>query len=366
MNNNLLLLFAGLILVLWLFSNKKQREGFDTIFYQHSIQPDDTLKELTEDNYIDVPKYHPNQRTDGEFPDQTVRTKPVIVSSKYHPGQYNSYELESVVAFPLKQDHKVRPYGKLIDEGDFPRGEWRPFNDFNQRLSYTELASSSDINSSFDNSYFQLYGMEQEHGLKRTQKEIAELKRLGVDTYPYKNVNECFSRCSRDKSCYGVDVANKKCTLIRQPPFDYERYSYNDSVNNQPYEIYQQFNHVRKPHGTIFYYYGTEDGNDAYGGALSPKQCLSECPKCQLGKCPKDYRCTNVRTDPKNGIECVITNKNSYDEKSDRMYDDPTIKAIPSSDRINTDAKYQLQNEGGVTFTQPTVSDARNRSIQAA
>lgn len=316
MKHQYLWLIAVIIIILYFCS---KTEGFD---------------QLVPDKYVNSPRYHLNQRIDGEFPDISIPTTPTIVPSKYHP----SHLLESVVDNPYHPSHlsdnidydpplqqmQIKPFGKIIDGDNFPQGKSRPYNDFNQRLSYTELASSDDVDQSFDNSYFQLYGTEEEHGLKRKQEIIKKMKEKGVDTYPYDKVNECFSKCSKDKQCYGVDTGNGKCTLIRHPPYSFERHNFNKNINNDPYEVYQTFNRTRKPYGNEFYYYGNDRGNDSYGGAISQEQCLQLCPKCKLGKCPENYRCVNVRTDPKNGINCVITNRNSYDEKTGNIYDNPS------------------------------------------
>lgn len=406
MTNHYLWIAVGILIVLWLFTRPKkekfdQKDDRDKVinkfgrkFHQHQLAPDDQIKTLINRDIVDHPGRHLNQRTDGEFPEHYLGSKPVIVPSKYHPSQVietrdpmntgrfggaieshrahltnnfpSPYELESVVFDPPLLQSEIKAYGKLASEDDWPRGKWRPFNDFNQRLSYTELAESQDVDQSFDNSYYQLYGTEQEHGLRRKMAKIKKMKEKGVDTYPFKKVNQCMTRCSRDKDCYGIDVGDDKCTLIRQPPFAYQRHSYNEEINNYPYDVYKKFNRIRKPYGNIFYYYGDDHGHDAYGSEYSPKKCLEMCPKCQIGKCPDHYRCVNVRTDPKNGIGCVITNRRSYDEDKGQTYDGPEIEAIKPNQAIDMGARYRLHPEGGIKFDQPNITDPRRKYQQAS
>ncbi len=36
------------------------------------------------------------------------------------------------------------------------------------------------------------------------------------------------------------------------------------------------------------------------------KKCIELCPKCIIGRCPKNYRCADITADPRYKNSCII------------------------------------------------------------
>ncbi len=263
-----------------------------------------------------------------------------IPSDKGH--NIDSYSTPTIVVDPSIDLSVPNPYEAILQPTSLST-MYRTFNDVGQNISYTtDPKVSSD---QFDNSYYDLWQIDNTQQDRVITKRVEEIEKSGKDCYPYKNLNQCMSLCSKTKDCYGFSIKNKNsCCLLRQPEYQFKRYNYSDVPVNDEYNAYERFNASRIPIKNTFFYYGTTDGNDSYGSNSDDKTCRNICPKCIYGQCPPNYKCANLLSDPKNQVKCVITNNNEYDEKAKRTFDNNKIKPLDAKFSNNMDAGYALNN----------------------
>jgi len=220
---------------------------------------------------------------------------------------------------------------------------YRPFNDIGQEVSYNTEPKISNVQ--FDNSYYDLWNIENTQQDKVIMKRVEEIEKSGKDCHKYKDLNQCMSICSKTNDCYGFSIKDKEtCCLLRQPEYKFKRYNYSDVPVNDEYLAYEKFNASRIPVKNTFFYYSSKDQNDSYGSNFDDKQCKNICPKCIYGQCPPDYKCVNLQSDPKNQVKCVITNNNQYDEKANRTFDSNKIKPLDAKFSNDMTASYALTN----------------------
>ncbi|XWV26487.1 putative orfan [Tupanvirus soda lake] len=218
----------------------------------------------------------------------------------------------------------------------------RAFNNVDTEIS---LAQSNNLNKQFDNTYYLLWEQDQKrdnYAVGQDAIGILESKKHCID---FDNINQCMSVCSNTNTCSGfyIDSPNKCCMLLNPPYISYR--------DRQPVPVDNSFEHANRTvnnmvrhaeisDGKIIFNRGGSDGfNDKYTSNLDRNQCKSLCPKCITGRCPHNYRCTNLTADPRYNHTCIITNEGRYDETVGHTFDNNNIPFL--------DQKYEQNDHAG-------------------
>jgi hypothetical protein len=232
------------------------------------------------------------------------------------------------------------------DVGAYRPDRIRPFNDAHSRLSEAEADNFYDIADQFDNSFYRLWIADEKKERDAVMKRAAEIKKSKLDCVNFKNVNECMSVCTDTPNCTGFyfDSPGKCCMLI-DPPYEANRHAYN-KVNNE-IDVYGHRtidSLIRRAEATdgklVFNYIRSDGGNDTYTAPLDRNKCKAFCPKCIMGRCPDNYRCTNLTADPRYNYSCMITNEGRYNERKGFLFDSPEIPYLDDKYALNEYAGY--------------------------
>jgi len=231
-------------------------------------------------------------------------------------------------------------------------GRIRPFNESNILLS-NAVAESSTFNADiFGNSYYQLWESDQKREAKTVRDRANEIMKTGVNCLDYKNVNQCMSVCDDMDTCNGFYIDSPgKCCMMVDPSYVENRNRYNKLPNN--IDVYAQktvnelikHDNIRNKGKVIFDYVKDDKGNGAYRVDMDRSQCKSLCPKCIMGRCPKNYRCTNMTADPRYNQSCIITNEDNYDESIGKTFDGPNIPYLDEKYGLDQYAGYDMDIE---------------------
>jgi len=231
------------------------------------------------------------------------------------------------------------------DIGVDRQGSIRPFNDAQSRISEAQADNGRLFADQFDNTFYRLWEADENRERDLVLQRAEEIKKSGLDCIDFKNVNQCMSVCSNTDDCSGfyIDKPNRCCMLV-DPPYVTNRHSYNKVLNNVDAYGHRTLNAlIRRAQETdkkvVFDYIRTDNGNDTYKVDMDRRQCKSLCPKCIIGRCPENYRCTNMSADPRYNYNCLITNEDRYDETTGNTFDSPQVPYL--------DDKYGLDEYAG-------------------
>lgn len=182
------------------------------------------------------------------------------------------------------------------------KGEIRPFNEA-QILVSNALSESGKLNDDlYDNPYYQL---------SNNNKNISRCTN-------FKHVNQCMSMCDGINDCTGfyIDSPNK-CCMLNEPPFVSNRNNFRELTVDK----LRRRADIANTSKEIYDYIYDDHGNGVYRVTKTREECKSICPKCIMGRCPKDYRCRNMTADPRYNQSCMITNEDKYNEYTGDTYD---------------------------------------------
>jgi hypothetical protein len=233
----------------------------------------------------------------------------------------------------------------------YRRGQIRPFNEGNSLVSEA-LAESDSFNADmFGNTYYLLWQADKERESKAAQERADKIIESGKNCVDFQNINQCMSVCNDSAYCTGfyIDSPNKCCMMI-DPPIDYNRDRYNRTPNNLEEYGQQTVNNMIRSNKDkiIFEHVANNNGNSAYRVPVSRKQCKRLCPKCIMGRCPDNYRCTNMTADPRYNYSCIITNEDRYNENTGDTYDADYIPHLDAIYALNQYAGYDDIDEDPV------------------
>jgi len=239
----------------------------------------------------------------------------------------------------------------------YRRGQIRPFNEADSLVSEA-LAESDGFNADmFGNTYYMLWRADKERESKNTQESADRILESGKNCVNFKNINQCMSVCNDTSSCTGfyIDSPNRCCMMI-DPPIDHDRDRYNHKPNNTEEYGEKTVNNMIRSNGKkiIFDYVTNNNGNSAYRVDMSRKQCNKLCPKCIMGRCPENYRCTNMTADPRYNYSCIITNEDRYNENTGETYDANYIPHLDAIYALNQYAGYDDIDEEPVLMIPET------------
>lgn len=187
---------------------------------------------------------------------------------------------------------------------------YRPFN------STATLTSESDRSIEFDNSVVDLWNIP---------------KPIEDKCIPFQNINQCMTECSSD-DCIGFYLNEDKCCMMAKNNYDQTtaRPSLNDLIRES-----------RVTEDKIVF---DRVSNNTFVVPFDRKRCNQLCPKCILGKCPDNYRCSGLTADPRYNYSCIVTNHAGYDEKQNKTYDDDTIQYLDSVFGLEDYPGYQINH----------------------
>ena len=231
-------------------------------------------------------------------------------------------------------------------------GGIHPFNISASIISQNQAESPVYNADMFHNSYYSLWEADQQRELEEVTKKADEIIKTEATCLNYKNVNQCMSVCSNSPNCVGFYIDRPgtpgtpgKCCLMVNPPYAANRHAYDRLPNNIDTNGFRTINKLierdRETNGKLVFDYIRTDGqNGTYKTDIPRAQCRNICPKCIMGRCPENYRCTNMTADPRYNYTCLITNEDRYDEtKPGLRFDSPSVPFL--------DAKYQLNEYAG-------------------
>jgi len=152
----------------------------------------------------------------------------------------------------------------------------RPFNNYEQKLSYMQAVNPYLIRNMFDNPYVDL---------------AVEEARLQPTCMKFNNINQCIAKCTNEEECIGFYLQQdamgndtNQCCFLNQPI---------------PNNLAQR---------TVYYFDSYDPaGNPTYSGRMNLNNCLAQCSECNLNNCPQGNRCANLRYDVRKS-NCLITN----------------------------------------------------------
>lgn len=267
----------------------------------------------------------------------TFEYKIPIVNSSILPHYPTQEDLDII-----SSTHRNKDYSEITNK----------FNDLDTRISLLQI-----INNEIDNNHdpyidsvleTQIYPLNRNKDKaepntlfatdRSKSKESNYLKEKipsieNIKCINFKNINQCMATCSKTKGCYNFYIEQpNKCCIIMNPVYEHITEDGIPKSENRFTHIVANNRILNNEHTKgkiIFNYYGTENNNgiicDKYVGNLNRSQCKSLCPKCVIGRCPKDYRCIDMTADPRYINNCMITNNNNYNENIGKYFDNQNI-----------------------------------------
>jgi len=214
----------------------------------------------------------------------------------------------------------------------------------NQAMMLRQMLRANEQPS---NSYYELWNTERKLTGDYVANEAENIMQSGATCLSYDNINQCMSQCTSSDGCNGFYVSEPgTCCLTYNPKFDTRRTSMLDVPNSRLQDTYRSISdYIRNKQITegkpVFEKIGGENiGDSMYRVPLDRKSCRSLCPKCVLGQCPRNYRCKDIQSDPRQNNGCIITNEDRYDETEGLTFD---------SDKLNfLNPQYQIQQDAGI------------------
>jgi hypothetical protein len=220
---------------------------------------------------------------------------------------------------------KTSDINTILEPSNYNNKIYRPFNDIQQRMSMAQINNPIVTSNNYDNSFFNLWKTDFESELKTIINDAKDLGEKGNICIPFKNINQCMTKCTTGQFCTGFylnhDKNPNKCCFINEPPYNYARHTYDEELKNIDFNSHKMFvkNIKNNNKNIVFNKNGYEYDNSMYLSNISEKNCLKLCPKCKMNKCPPSYRCKNIKFN-ENDKSCVITNEDYYDENNNRLY----------------------------------------------
>lgn len=233
-------------------------------------------------------------------------------------------------------------------------GGIRPFNSSDSIISQTQATDPVYNADIYYNPYYALWDADQKATRDQVADRTEQILKSGATCVDFKNINQCMSVCSNSPNCKSFYInsladpetktGKNTCCMLTYPPYAANRHSYDGLPDNIDQFSYRTIGELIKRDKLIdgklvFDHVRDDGGNRTYKVDLDRKMCRSLCPKCIMGRCPENYRCTNMAADPRYNQSCLITNEDTYNEKIGRTFDSPTVPYL--------DARYQLNEYAG-------------------
>uniref|UniRef100_A0A6C0LSS0 Uncharacterized protein n=1 Tax=viral metagenome TaxID=1070528 RepID=A0A6C0LSS0_9ZZZZ len=246
------------------------------------------------------------------------------------------------------------------DAGVYRSDRIRPFNDVHSLISTAEMENGLYLADEFDNTFYSLWETDEQREADRAMKRAEEIEKSKMDCLEFENVNQCMSVCTNTDHCVGfyINSPNTCCMLI-DPPYVTNRHSYNKLPNNVDAFGRRTLNNlIRRAEATdnkiVFDYIRTDGGNHTYKVDMDRKECKKLCPKCIIGRCPPNYRCTNLTADPRYNYSCLITNEDRYDETTGQTFDSSSVPYLDEKWGLNEYADFDDDNTRSVLTIPPS------------
>ncbi|XWV25228.1 putative ORFan [Tupanvirus deep ocean] len=214
----------------------------------------------------------------------------------------------------------------------------RSFNDVDTKISF---AQSDNLNKQFDNTYYLLWQDDQKRDKYAVGQNAIGILETNKHCVDFENINQCMSVCSNTDTCSGFYINSpNKCCMLLNPPYVSNRDRHSILVDNSFEHANRTINNMVRhselsDDKIIFNRSGSDGFNDKYISNLDRDQCKSLCPKCIIGRCPDNYRCTNLTADPRYNHSCIITNEGRYDETVGHTFDGNNIPYLDQKYGLN-------------------------------
>ena len=249
---------------------------------------------------------------------------------------------------------------------EFTPGEVRPYNDIETRISEARVDNLVEINDDYDNNYYRTWLATDAKNNAKMEAHARDIYKNELECINYKKINQCMSTCADTPHCRGF-VLNKnstpekngKCCMLVEPAFNYHKYSLNQVPNNDDYTGYRYLNTLlkekaKKENMPIFTRVKDQDNNSVYNVPVTRPECKKYCPKCISGICPPDYRCVDMRADPRYNQTCLITNEDRYNELLGLTFDSDKIPYLEEKYGLDEYAGYDDLNMIRITHLPET------------
>lgn len=330
------LLILGVLAYIFTYANKSS-ESFDNTTYPNSPpghglrHPEKDVVSSMINSYLSNPQNAgPNAYTD---PQTIQKLKAEILPA----------------GVPHSQSDQIKI--AYNDVAAYRPGGYQPFNISDGIVSETVATDPVYNSDMFHNSYYSLWKQDVEGYKQKVTKRAEDIVKSGSNCLNFQNVNQCMSTCTKTNNCTGFYVDTKpaagvpgKCCMMINPSItdnrDYTKYRPSTLDDEANIAIIKLIRKMQESDGKlVFDFVRIDKDNSMYNTAVPREQCKSLCPKCILGKCPANYKCTNLMADPRYNFSCLIGNNDKYDEKTGQTFDSPNIPYL--------DAKYQLNEYAG-------------------
>lgn len=336
---HILSLIVILSILAYVFYQIRQTETFDNITYPNS-PPGHGLRHPEKDAVSSmINSYLGNPQNAGPNAYSDPKTIANLKNEILPKGYYQSQSDQIKVAYN--------------DVAAYRPGGYQPFNISDGLVSET-IATDPVYNSDmFHNNYYSLWKQDVDDYKGKVTARAKDIISSGKNCLNFNNVNQCMSECTKTNTCTGfyVDsVPNSstktpgKCCMMLNPSItDNKNFtqarpsSLDDAANLAIVKLIRKFQ--ESDGKLVFDFVRMDKDNSMYKTDVPREQCKSMCPKCILGRCPADYRCSNLLADPRYNFSCLIGNNDLYDEKTGRVFDGPNVPYL--------DAKYQLNEYAG-------------------
>jgi hypothetical protein len=305
---------------------------------------------------------HARRHPDQDIVDNAFNGKKNIAINKKLPyySPYNDLDADTLKNLKdtilTDQSRTSQIQTAVYDAVTYHPREIRPYNDAESLISETQAMSGIELNNQFDNSFYELWLMDEAKEKEEVTQRAIDIIKNKKSCIDFKHVNQCMSVCNNTDSCTGfyIDSPNK-CCMLQNPPYNTDRHSYTDLPDNidnmAKRSINKLIERAEETDGKIvFDYIRNDGGNSTYKVDMDRSQCKKLCPKCIVGRCPPDYRCTNMMADPRYNYSCIITNEDRYDEGANRTFDDESVPYLEDQYGLNEYADYDSKYENPVSM----------------
>jgi hypothetical protein len=265
-------------------------------------------------------------------------------------------------------------YNDLAADRFIP-GEVRPFNDAESRITRAKIDDPAELNDQYDNSYYDSWIATDAANTAEAEARAREIENTQLNCVDFKNINQCMSTCTETPDCRGFTVnktnpdGSGNCCMMIDPPFAYERYSLDKVPDNRDYVSYRYLNNLMREKAredglpTFTKVQNNKNDGTTYNVDVSRTECKAFCPKCITGKCPDNYRCVDLQSDPRYNQTCLITNEDRYNEITGNLFDDDSVPSLEQQYGLDEYAGYDDLNTIPITSIPPNYNISLQNGI---
>lgn len=212
---------------------------------------------------------------------------------------------------------------------------------YNDLQTHVDYADSKNSNKCFDNSFYKEWQIDENLDKEMAFNRVKQIANSDLHCVNYNNVNQCMSVCSNTDDCTGFYIKESgKCCMLTNPSL--ANVNKKDRHHQLSNNIHNNLIKHQKDSDSkiIFNKIGSDGFNDVYTTDMNKNECKKLCPKCIMGRCPTNYRCTKLMANPATDHGCIIGNEDRYDENVGHTFDGPNIPYLNDKYAINEHAGF--------------------------